>query len=142
MNATNVIRQKMYNSWFNWVHLSDDGGGAVCGKELADETRIESRAGIELQYICKSCLQAELCYKVKTVQSGQVRRYGPSHYIYEVTDLREEKRDRDEVLVDCRRVVKRARLKDPKKHFGPWVKELKRIDDDTWRYFVFEASTH
>lgn len=148
MNTTNVVRQKKHGSWFNWVHLSDGSGGAVCGRELAEETRIEPRADIELGNICKPCLQAELEYSVKTLQSGQVRRYGPSHYIYEVTDLRDEKRGKDEVLADCRRIIKKAYLKsDPSDnpantHFRPTIKGFDQTGKGVWRYFVLEESTH
>ena len=149
MLANQVIRPKGIGGWFNWVHIASDDE-ALCGRELTAQYRHESREGME-GTICRFCLQSEVGYSVKTLQQGQVRRYGPSHYIYEVTDLREEKRGRDEVLADCRRIVKAAYLKsDPNDspddsawpHFRPTVHQFSEIGDGVWKYFVFKASTH
>jgi len=135
-----VIRNKGKGCWYSWVHLSDDGV-ALCGKRLKKESRIEPRK--EGVSICTLCLQAEAEYSVKTIKSGQVRRYGPSHYIYEVTDLREEKRKRDEVLADCKRVVKAAYDKGDEPHpFAAIVEEFRSVGEGRWKYFVFMESTH
>lgn len=137
---TKVIRNKNRLGWFKWVHLSDDGV-ALCGAELDEEAQIEPREGDT--HICFSCLQVEAEYSVETITSGQVRRYGPSHYIYEVTDLREKKRERDEVLADCRRVVKAAFDRNDAPHsFAAIVQEFRSIGNGKWKYFVFMESTH
>jgi len=138
---TEVIRDKSRFGWYSWVHLFSDGT-ALCGKELTEEVQTEPRA--EGAPICLSCLQAEAEYSVKTLKSGQVRRYGPSHYIYEVTDLREEKRERDEVLADCRRLVNKAHANrsEMPRPFAAVVREFSSIGDGKWKYFVFMQSTH
>ncbi len=136
-----IIRNKSSFGWYDWAHLFNNGV-ALCGQELQEEHRTESR--VEDAHTCSSCLQAEARYSVKTIRSGQVRRYGPSHYIYEVADLREEKRGRDEVLTDCRRLVKKAcadRSEMPHP-FAAVVQEFSNIGDGKWRYFVFMESTH
>ncbi len=137
-----VIRNKSrLVGWFDWGHIANDGL-ALCGQELEKEYRVELRGPDS--HICRSCALAEAGYSVKTIKSGQVRRYGPSHYIYEVTDLREEKRGRDEVLADCQRLVKKAcaNRSEMPHPFAAVVKEFRNIGDGKWRYFVFMESTH
>ncbi len=101
MQYSQIIRNKSrFGGWFDWAHIANNGI-ALCGQELEEGYRTELRESDS--HICRSCTLVEAGYSVKTIKSGQVRDYGPSHYIYEVADLREEKRGRDEVLADCRR---------------------------------------
>jgi len=146
VSPSQVIRPKYKHAgWASWAHLPAGEGQPLCGATLLtggqDDFRTEPREGDTK--ICHICAQREVGYFVKTLKSGQIRRYGPSHYIYEVTDLLEPKRKRDEVLSDCKRLVKSACDRDEMPHpFAAVVKGFESIGDGKWRYFVFMESTH
>ena len=128
----------------------DTGGAALCGDTIEEE-RKTADAPPRGCHICRHCAATYHQFKMETVRSGQVRRYGPTEHVYIVTDLAEEKRTADEVEAFCRAHVYPAyRPTDPNDHpkdsawpaFRPTIKGFSQMSPGVWRYFVFEESTH
>jgi hypothetical protein len=129
---------------YHWVHIADHDGAPLCGdanNAFVAELRPEMWDG--KTKLCLDCACAQHQFSVNTLQAGQVRRYGPSEYIYDVIDLADERRDRASVLAFCQEHVKRSYTRDEMKDWSwPELKELSERKPGVWRYFVFEASTH
>ena len=130
---------------YHWVHLDADGK-PLCGEGLSEYiVELLPEVWDEKTTVCGGCRALENHYSVRTIQAGQSRRYGPTEYIYDVTDFNKEKRIRPEVLAFCQAHVKKSYLKEDMPHaFAPRMAELtERVGNPgTWRYHVFCESTH
>jgi len=128
---------------YHWVHIAHEDT-PLCGEPITsqfiDELRPETWDG--KTRICRDCSCAHYQYDVNTLQAGQVRRYGPSEYIYDVTDRADKKRDRDEVLAFCRAHLHKSYAKEDMPNWSsPRLKEFTQFRAGHWRYHVYCEST-
>lgn len=131
---------------FSWVHLDDGHGEPLCGEQYGDQyvKQLEiigwgnlGRAKKGKTTLCRKCAQKHFGFEVQTIQHGQARAYQDSKYIYDVTDVADEPRDREEVLEFCRRWVcffyDRA---DMPHAFAPRLCGFRETKSRVWRYHV------
>ena len=128
---------------YHWVHI-DAGGDPLCGEGATDfAPSFRSEVWDEHTDVCKACRAVEHQFSVRAIQAGQVRKYGPSEYIYDVTDLADEKRERAEVLAFCMEHVYKSHFKENMPNWAsPRMDECAERTPGVWRYHVFCESTH
>jgi len=128
---------------YRWVHIDADGK-PLCGQEATEfAPSFRSEVWDMSEMVCQSCRTVEHQFSVSTIQAGQVRKYGPSEYVYDVTDLADKKRGRAEVLEFCQENVHTSYAKSNMPNpFSPRLQELSERTPGVWRYHVFCESTH
>ena len=128
-------------SWgaFEWVHAEDPShpGRPLCGNDqgfqLSQEEVLDSE---DIQW-CPKCIHAQQGFQVETHQSGQIRAYGASEYIYTVTDLGPIFREKEEVLAFCQAHVKKSYRKSEMPSWShPQLMGFSSASPGKWRYHV------
>ena len=129
---------------YHWVHIDACDGKPLCGAETDEYVvSFQPETWDSKTQVCGTCRANENHYSVNTLQSGQIRRYGPTEYIYDVTDWNEPKRDRAKVLAFCMEHVYKSYLREDMPNWAsPRMKECTETKPSVWRYHVFCESTH
>jgi hypothetical protein len=129
---------------YGWAHLDDGDGKPLCGVIPAPNARYTLRPETvyEGERLCRSCQHVSSGYEIEVVQHGQLRAYGDSEFIYNVTDLETPPRDEATVLAYCQEHIKLSytRLERPS-WASPTLMRFSQVESGKWRYHVREAYT-
>jgi len=137
-----VLRPMHGDQPFPWVHLEnpEHPGQPLCGAQESYQLRSEFVA-LGSCTICAECLHARDGYRVTLVSKPDARSTSDREYVYEIEDLRDPPRTREEALSYAVTSVRQSYIKEEMPNWASPERVSFERAGDKWRYTVREAYT-